>query len=93
MKAQPGSRIEPHDPQQRTGGSEVTERIAGASPRARARITGVVYLLFFVTAILGEFFTRQGLAGYSLVYLATPQLQRTPSCRTKLHFGWVSHSA
>jgi hypothetical protein len=37
----------------------MTERIAAASPRSRARITGVVYLLFFVTAILGEFFTRQ----------------------------------
>jgi Domain of unknown function (DUF4386) len=29
------------------------ERIAEASPRPRARITGVVYLLFFLTAILG----------------------------------------
>jgi hypothetical protein len=35
----------------------VTERNAASSPRARARITGVVYLLFFLTAVLGAFFT------------------------------------
>jgi hypothetical protein len=29
------------------------ERIAEASPRLKARITGAVYLLFFLTAILG----------------------------------------
>ena len=64
MKAQPGSRSEPRDPQQHTGDSQVTQRIAQASPRARARITGVVYLLFFLTAILGEFFTQQaGISG------------------------------
>jgi hypothetical protein len=37
----------------------MTERTAAVSPRFRARVTGVVYLLFFVTAILGEVFTRQ----------------------------------
>jgi Domain of unknown function (DUF4386) len=64
VKAQPVARIEPREPQQRTGDSQVTERIAAASPRTRARITGVVYLLFFVTAVLGEFFTRQaGISG------------------------------
>ncbi len=65
MKAQPGSRIEPRDPEPRTGDSQVTQRIAAASPRARARITGVVYLLFFVTAVLGELFTQQaGISGF-----------------------------
>ncbi|MGD0506756.1 MAG: DUF4386 domain-containing protein [Terriglobales bacterium] len=34
------------------------ERIAEASPRPRARITGVVYLLYFLTAVLGELFLR-----------------------------------
>jgi Domain of unknown function (DUF4386) len=29
-----------------------------ASPHPRARITGVVYLLYFLTAVLGTFFTR-----------------------------------
>ncbi len=37
----------------------MTKRIAEVSPRARARITGAVYLLFFVTVILGEIFTQQ----------------------------------
>jgi len=34
------------------------ERIAEGSPRPRARITGAVYLLYFLTAILGEFFLK-----------------------------------
>jgi hypothetical protein len=34
------------------------ERMADASPRPSARITGVVYLLYFLTAVLGVFFMR-----------------------------------
>jgi len=34
------------------------ERTAEAPPRPKARVTGVVYLLFFVTAILGQLFVR-----------------------------------
>ena len=34
------------------------ERIAEASPRPMARITGVVYLLYFLTAVSGELFVR-----------------------------------
>jgi Domain of unknown function (DUF4386) len=41
------------------GGYEMMERIAEASPRPRARITGVVYLLYFLTAISGEVFVGQ----------------------------------
>jgi hypothetical protein len=42
----------------------VTERVANVSPRLRARIAGVIYLLFFLTAILGEVFLRQsGISG------------------------------
>jgi hypothetical protein len=36
------------------------ERIGEASPRPRARITGVVYLLYFLTAISGEVFIGRG---------------------------------
>src|ERR671932_658134 len=44
------------------------ERLAEASPRSRARITGLVYLLYFLTAILGEVFTRQaGISGIGAV--------------------------
>ena len=34
------------------------KRIAEASPRPSARITGAVYLLYFLTAALSEFFMR-----------------------------------
>jgi hypothetical protein len=34
------------------------ERTAEVSPRPSARITGAVYLLYFLTAVLGGFFTR-----------------------------------
>jgi len=57
MKAQPGSGTSPRDGEPRTGDSQVTERIAAASPRFRARITGVVYVLFFLTAIFGALVT------------------------------------
>jgi hypothetical protein len=38
----------------------MVERIAEASPRPRARLTGVVYLLYFLTAISGEVFVGRG---------------------------------
>jgi Domain of unknown function (DUF4386) len=34
-------------------------RLAGVSPRPSARITGVVYLLYFLTAVLGGFFLKE----------------------------------
>jgi len=34
------------------------ERIAEASPSPKARITGVLYLPYFLTAVLGVFFMR-----------------------------------
>ena len=34
------------------------ERIVEASPCPRARITGVVYLFYFLTAVCGEFFLK-----------------------------------
>ncbi len=48
MTAQPGARIEPREPQQRTGDSQVMERIPGASPRHLARIAGGLYLIIIV---------------------------------------------
>jgi hypothetical protein len=42
----------------------MAERIAEAPPRSKARITGVVYLLYFLTAILGEFLVGRGLIAY-----------------------------
>src|SRR5690348_8562488 len=45
MKAQPGARIEPRDPEPPTGNSQVTERIAEMSPRFQARMAGVIALI------------------------------------------------
>ena len=46
------------------------ERIAEASPRPRARITGVVYLLYFLTAVSAEVFVgRSRLVLYDAVNL------------------------
>ncbi len=38
--------------------AEMTKRIVDTAPSPSARITGVVYLLYFVTAILGDFFLK-----------------------------------
>jgi hypothetical protein len=38
----------------------MTDRTAGASPRSRARITGVVYLLYFLMAVSAEVFVGRG---------------------------------
>jgi hypothetical protein len=42
----------------------MTERIADAQPRSKAKITGVVYLLYFLTAMLGEFLVGRGLVEF-----------------------------
>jgi hypothetical protein len=41
MQAQPGAKSEPRDPQQQTGAAHVTKRVAGWSPRLKARVAGV----------------------------------------------------
>ncbi len=48
----------------------MTQRIAESSPRFRARITGVVYLLYFLTAVSAEVFIGRGRpAAYEAVNL------------------------
>jgi len=42
----------------------MVERSAEASPGPRGRTTGVVYLLYFLTAILGEFLLSRKLVVY-----------------------------
>ena len=61
---------------------EMMERSVEVSPCPRARITGVVYLIF-LTAVCGEFLLK------GLVVQATPRLQRITFWRTSLCFGWV----
>jgi len=54
------------------------ERIAGASPRLRAGITGVIYLLYFLTAISAEVFVgRSRLVAYDAVNLIAHALYIT----------------
>src|SRR5256714_15069859 len=54
MEAQSGARIEPGDPEPRTGDSQVMEQTRGASPRQLARIAGALYL---INIVLGAFAT------------------------------------
>ncbi|MBV8911374.1 MAG: DUF4386 domain-containing protein [Gammaproteobacteria bacterium] len=72
----------------------MTERTADASPRTRARISGVVYLLFFLTAVLGALFTpgTSGLGGVSSDAAATAHtiLAHEPSFRLGWALGLIS---
>jgi hypothetical protein len=54
MKAQPGSSIEPRDPEPRTGDSQATKRIAELSPRTKARMAGIFELLEGLTSAGGQ---------------------------------------
>src|SRR5256714_2391946 len=54
MEAQSGARIEPGDPEPRTGDSQVMEQTRGASPRQLARIAGALYM---INIVLGAFAT------------------------------------
>src|SRR5262245_60344225 len=56
MTAQPGARIGPRDPQQYVGDSRVTEQIAEASPRLKARIAGVLFLLTILAGLFAQMF-------------------------------------
>lgn len=49
--------------------AEMTERIAGASSRLKARIAGVLYLISFVVGALGEFVVR-GRLGFDVGLIA-----------------------
>lgn len=54
MKAQPGSSIEPRDPEPRTGDSQATKRMAALSPRTKARMAGVFQFLEGLTSAGGQ---------------------------------------
>ena len=54
MQAQPGAKIEPRDPQPRTGDSQVTKRMTELSPRFKARMAGVFEVLEGLTSAGGQ---------------------------------------
>jgi hypothetical protein len=66
------------------------ERIAEASPRFKARITGVVYLLYFLTAVLGAFFMRGLVVDGDAAATAKNILAHQPLHRLGLATGLIS---
>ena len=61
MEAQPEAKIELRNPQQRTGDSQVTKRMAELSPRFKARMAGVFGFLEGLTSPGGQVVILGGL--------------------------------
>ncbi len=68
----------------------MTERIAEASPRFNARITGVIYLLYFMTAVFGEFFISGLVVSGDATATATNILAHEPLFRLGLAAGLIA---
>ena len=66
------------------------ERIAEASPRSRARITGAVYLLYFLTAIFGAFLMRGVVVSGDAAATANNLLAHESSFRLGLGVGLLA---
>ena len=66
------------------------ERIADTSPSPRARITGVVYLLYFLTAVFGEFFMRGLVVSGDAAATANNILAHQPLFRLGLASGLIA---
>jgi hypothetical protein len=66
------------------------ERIGEASPRPRARIIGVVYLLYFLTAVLGEFFLKGLVVDGDATATATNILAHQPLYRLGFATGLIA---
>lgn len=66
------------------------ERIAEASPCPRARITGVVYLFYFLTAVCGEFFLKGLVVHGDAAATANNILAHQPLFRLGLAAGLIA---
>jgi len=66
------------------------KRAAEASPRPRARITGVVYLLYFLTAVFGEFFLRGLVVDGDATATANNVLAHQPLFRLGIATGLIA---
>jgi hypothetical protein len=66
------------------------QRNAEASPRPRARITGVVYLLYFLTAILGELFLKGLVVDGNAAATANNILAHQPLFRLGIATGLIA---
>lgn len=63
-------------------------RLNSASPRTRARLTGVVYLLFFVTAVLGSVIAP-GISGPGATGDAAATASNIMAHQTAFRVGWA----
>jgi Domain of unknown function (DUF4386) len=66
------------------------ERIAEASPCPRARITGVVYLFYFLTAVCGELFLKGLVVHGDAAATANNILAHQPLFRLGLATGLIA---
>jgi hypothetical protein len=66
------------------------ERMAEASPRPRARITGVVYLFYFLTAVIGGFFLKGLVVDGDAAATANNLLAHQPLFRLGLATGLIA---
>jgi uncharacterized protein DUF4386 len=88
-------RSAPPDPIAGLGGKIMStavmmKRIAEATPRPSARITGVVYLLYFLTAVLGGFFMRGIVVDGDAAATANNLLAHQPFFRLGLATGLIA---
>jgi len=68
--------------------NRLTGRLGEASPRTRARLTGVVYLLFFVTAVLGSIIAP-GISGSGATGDAATTANNIVTHQTAFRIGWA----
>ena len=68
----------------------MTERIAETAARPRARITGVVYLIYFLTAVLGELFLKGLIVDGDAPATANNILVHQPLFRLGLATGFIA---
>ena len=68
--------------------NRLTGRLGEASPRTRARLTGVVYLLFFVTAVLGSIIAP-GISGPGATGDAATTANNIVTHQTAFRIGWA----
>ncbi|MGA8767007.1 MAG: DUF4386 domain-containing protein [Candidatus Acidiferrales bacterium] len=68
----------------------MVERIAGESPRPWARITGAVYLVYFLMAVSGEFFVRGLVVSGDAVATANNILAHQSSLRLGVAIGLIA---
>jgi len=68
--------------------NRLTGRLGEASPRTRARLTGVVYLLFFATAVLGSV-VAPGISGPGATGDAAATANNIVTHQSSFRLGWA----